>query len=153
MTSRKILIGIILLLVFHRTQAQVEVKLSPIPLLFGDVALSVEGGISESFGIDGDIYIGSEVFLANLSGKYYFNPYRGIDRFHVGAFIGYNNGFFSEDSGEPGIGFLAGTKIVSRKNILFEVGFGVGRSFGEGAILYGKLHMGYRFNSNSKNKE
>ena len=46
-----------------------------------------------------------------------------------------------------GVGFLIGYKWISRKNILFEIGAGLGRSFTEDDYLlgYGKLHMGYRF--------
>ncbi len=65
--------------------AQTEVKLSPIPLLFGYVAASVEQGISKSFGIDGDFILIEDFVGGNISGKYYFDPEKGIDKFHVGV--------------------------------------------------------------------
>ncbi|MBL7826770.1 MAG: hypothetical protein JNJ57_09075 [Saprospiraceae bacterium] len=123
--------------------AQTELKLSPIPLLFGYVALSVEQQINPSFGIDGDLLLLDGAFGANISGKYYFDPELGIDKFHIGGFLG-----AYQDAG-LGIGFLAGYKWVSRKNVVFELGLGVGRGFDLDVIGYGKLHVGYRFNKKS----
>lgn len=130
--------------VFH-LKAQVEVKLSPVPLLFGDIALSVEGAVGESFGLDGDLWVGSgDTFDGNVafnfSGKYYFNPEKRIDKFHVGVFLGVQNT-------APGLGFLIGYKWVSSKNVVFELGGGIGRSLdGEDVLGYFKFHLGYRFN-------
>lgn len=117
--------------------AQVDVKISPIPLLFGVGAVSVEYALAPSWGLDADILAGADFFGANLSGKFYFDPQKGIDRFHVGAFIG-------DLQGSVGLGFLVGTKIVSKKRILFEIGVGIGRTLDDGVIGYGKLHLGYR---------
>ena len=137
---KKLLILSFLALSLARITAQTEIKISPIPLLFGVGALSVEQGISESFGLDGDIVFGDGFFGVNLSGKYYFDPKLGLDKFHIGAFLG----TIGADN-TVGIGFLAGTKLISRKNLLFEIGLGVGRSFDGGGVGYGKLHLGYRF--------
>lgn len=137
---KKILFFTAAFLCIQQLAAQTELKISPIPLLFGVGAISIEQGISESFGLDGDIILGEDFFGANLSGKYYFNPERGIDKFHIGAFFGTIG-----DENTPGIGFLAGTKLISRKNLLFEIGLGVGRNFDGGGLFYGKLHLGYRF--------
>ncbi len=124
--------------------AQTEIKLSPVPLLFGYVAASVEHGVSESIGIEGDFILVEDFVGGNVSGKYYFEPVKGIDRFHVGAFIGIQE--------TVGIGFLLGYKWVSQKNVIFELGIGVGRSFDDGVIGYGKLHLGYRFEKKSKRR-
>lgn len=140
---KKIIILSLLLISIARISAQTELKLSPIGLLIPAVAISVETATSESFGLDGDLIVAEDFFGFNLSGKYYFNPKSSIDGFHIGAFIG--------NVGESvGVGFLAGHKIVSKKNVTFEFGLGVGRSFDGGGVGYGKLHMGYRF---GKSKE
>lgn len=138
---KKSLLLLLFALFLSKTHAQTEIKLSPFPLLFGVAAVSLEHGLSESWGLDADLIAGQGAFGGNLSGKYYFNPKTSIDRFHIGVFTG-NLG------GEQtfGIGFLAGYKVVSAKNILFEIGLGAGRSFnGESILGYGKLHIGYRF--------
>lgn len=126
-------------------QAQTELKISPIALIFGYPAISVEQQLTESFGLDADVFLLDGFFGANLSGKYYFDPVRGIDKFHVGLFMGVQE--------VPGIGFLAGYKFLSRKNVVFELGLGIGRSFDGGAVGYGKVHLGYRFNKKAGKKE
>jgi hypothetical protein len=122
-----------------RVNAQTELKVSPVALLFGGLALSAEQQISPSFGLDADILAAVDGFGANLSGKYYFDPKVGTDRFHIGIFAGgitYNG---------VGGGFLAGYKWISTKRIVFEAGTGIGRTFDGGITGYGKLHLGYRF--------
>ena len=120
--------------------AQTEVKISPVALLGGLFAISVEQGITDDFGVEADFYGAIEAGGAFVvSAKYYFNPREGLDRFHAGIYAG-----GISDTG-AGVGFLVGTKIVSRKNILFEIGLGIGRTFDDGFLPYGKLHLGYRF--------
>lgn len=126
-----------------RLSAQTEVKVSPIPLLFGYVAASVEQGFNPSFGLDASLYYIEESWGGNLSAKYYFNPEKGIDKFHVGAFLG------AQESA-PGLGFLLGYKWVSTKNVIFELGGGLGRSFDDTVLGYGKFHIGFRFGKKSK---
>lgn len=150
---KKLFLITLLAFTAFQAKAQFEIKLSPIPLLFGSVAFSVEGAVSESFGLDGDLLLLTDDFSdpvlgANFSGKYYFNPSKGIDRFHVGVFIG---GIIQESV--PGLGFLLGYKWVSKKNVIFELGGGIGRSLdGDSVLGYGKLHLGYRFNGKNKTK-
>lgn len=129
----------ILIACFCHAHAQTELKVSPVALLFGGLALSAEQQISPSFGLDADILASADGLGANLSGKYYFDPKQGIDRFHIGIFAG---GF--TDNGVGG-GFLAGYKWISTKRIVFEAGAGVGRTTDGGITPYGKLHLGYRF--------
>ena len=140
---KKLLIAATFIFCFVRLNAQTEVKLSPIPLLFGYVAVSVEQQVNPDFGVDLDLYLIEDFFGGNLSAKYYFNPDRGIDKFHVGAFGGVQYE-------SVGVGFLAGYKWLSRKNITFELGLGIGRSFDDGAIGYAKFHLGYRFEKKAK---
>lgn len=141
---KNLLLVIALSAYISNLSAQTEIKLSPFPLLFGFVAASVEQGVSASFGVEADIVFIEDYVGGNLSGKYYFEPERGIDKFHVGGFIGINETI--------GVGFLLGYKWVSRKNVIFEIGAGVGRSFDDGVIGYGRLHLGYRFEKKSKQR-
>ena len=125
-----------------RMSAQAELKISPVPLLFGYVAASFEYGFTKDFGLEADYYYFEDFNAAAISAKYYFNPGSSIDRFHVGAFIG-------AAESAPGLGFLLGYKLVSRKNILFELGAGIGRSLDDSGIGYFKFHIGYRFGKKS----
>ena len=139
MMKKILTLTVLLLASLHHLNAQTELKVSPLALLFGGLALSAEQQITPSFGLDADILAAVDGFGANLSGKYYFDPNQGIDRFHIGIFAG-----GITDNGVGG-GFLAGYKWVSSKRIVFEAGVGVGRTFDGGITGYGKLHLGYRF--------
>jgi len=140
---KKLYLFLALLVCIFHVNGQTEIKISPVPLLFGYVAASVEQAIYPSFGIDGDFYFIEETAGVNVSAKYYFNPVRGIDKFHVGAFVG------AADTA-PGVGFLIGYKWISNKNVVFELGGGVGRSFDDNILGYFKFHLGYRFNKKKK---
>ena len=133
------ILAVLLSASLHHLNAQTELKVSPVALLFGGLAFSAEQQITPSFGLDADILAAVDGFGANLSGKYYFDPREGIDRFHIGIFAG-----GITENGVGG-GFLAGYKWVSSKRIVFEAGVGVGRTFDGGITGYGKLHLGYRF--------
>lgn len=135
---KKTLLLLVCLAWLSRSFAQTEVKISPVPLLFGLVAVSVEQGFSPSFGADLGLAYYDEAFGVTLAGKYYFNPEDGIDKFHIGAFA-------AVQDASPGIGFLVGYKWLSVKNVVFELGLGLGRSFEGGVVGYGKFHVGYRF--------
>ncbi|MCB0522875.1 MAG: hypothetical protein R3A50_01935 [Saprospiraceae bacterium] len=142
---KKLIIFLLALLSYSQIHAQAEVKISPVALLFEVVAISVETPVADNFGLDGDIitsFYGG--FYANLSGKYYFNPKTRIDGFHIGAFLGGGT-----DTG-VGLGFLLGYKLLSRNNVVFEVGAGVGRGIEDSILGYGKLHVGYRFGERKK---
>jgi hypothetical protein len=125
-------------------QAQVELKTNPIALLFEVVPVSVEYVISDDLGGELDILATSDGGWAYLAGKLYFSPKVRADGFHIGGFTGiFGDGY--DSSG--GVGFFAGYKAVSRKNVIFEVGLGLGRAFSDdiGALPYAKFHLGYRF--------
>ncbi len=130
---------ILSMLSFQLLHAQTEIKFSPIALLATIGAISVEHGFNDDFGMEADVYFAGGGGALIVSAKYYFNPKEGLDRFHAGIYTG-----IIPEAG-AGIGFLAGTKIVSQKNILFEIGLGVGRTFEGGFLPYAKLHIGYRF--------
>lgn len=139
MMKKILILPLLLLASMYHLNAQTELKVSPVALLFGGLAFSAEKQINPSFGIDADILAAGDGFGANLSVKYYFDPKQGIDRFHIGIFAG-----GITDNGIGG-GFLAGYKWISTKRIVFEAGAGVGRTFDGGITGYGKLHIGYRF--------
>ena len=118
---------------------QFEIKLSPL-LIAGVGAVALEYGVNDEFGVEWDGVAAEGGFYTYFSGKYYFNPRKGLDRFYGGIFLG-----GGAEIG-AGAGFLLGTKILSRNNkVLFEIGFGLGRSLGDfGVLPAGKLHFGYR---------
>ncbi len=137
-TMKKLVLFCLCAVSFAQLSAQIEIKISPVGLLFETFAASVETAVSENVGLDIDAVYNAEFSGFNVSGKYYFNPKYRIDGFHIGAFTGNLGDDF-------GFGFLAGTKLVSKKNITFEAALGIGRSVGGGVVAYGKLHLGYRF--------
>ena len=123
---KKLLFGLALLACsLTRANAQTEIKVNPVALMFYGIGVGVEHGFSDEFGLDlSTLIIGGEGALVWLSGKYYLNPRNGLDRFHLGLFSGAATGY------SPGLGFLLGTKTVSKSNrVLFEFGLGAGRTF------------------------
>lgn len=139
--KKYLLLPVLLLVLSSGLKAQTEIKLNPVALLFLGIGAGVEYGFNPEFGVELNTLIvegGAAVWAA---GKYYFNPRQGLDRFYVGAYLG-----GVTDSDGPGLGFLLGTKTVSRNNkLLFEVGVGAGRSFSGGFLPYGRISLGYRF--------
>lgn len=137
--KKLLLVGLLFSIATIHLQAQTEIKLSPVALLFPGLGAGVEYGVSDEFGVDLSGLVVEGGGIVWVSGKYYFNPRQGLDRFHAGVFLGGGT-----DIG-PGIGFLLGTKIVSQSNkVIFELGAGIGRSFDGGFIPYGRLSLGYR---------
>jgi len=125
-----------------------------------------EYGIEDDFGIELAVVgnPGTKVGLIHttgtaitLSGRYYFSPKYGLDRFYSGMYIRphtsvvveeMNNFFFSpngttttttsvsfyRDSG-VGIGFLVGKKFVSKNKYFFDLNMGLGRNIGRKVFL------------------
>lgn len=138
---------IICLLIFTSTNlfSQVEMKTNPVALLFEIGLLSLEYNNQKDWGGEIDLGFGQDFFVAYVTGKHYFNPKRGADKFNVGVFAG---GFSADGDSGGGLGFFAGYKAVSEKNILLEIAYGIGRDFGDsgiGILPYAKFHLGYRF--------
>jgi hypothetical protein len=129
---------------FQMANAQVEIKTNPVAILFEALPVSVEYLINDSWGMELDAFVASGGGALYLSGKHYFSPSKGADGFNLGTFVGGLGG--DGDSGF-GLGFFAGYKAVSSKNVLLELALGVGRDFtGDIEVLpFGKLHVGYRF--------
>lgn len=135
----------ILLSIMH-VNAQTEVKINPLGLLFGSPDLSAEFGLSHSASLEpfigftsrkttlGDSGWKYNALNAGASFKYFFNPQRGIDRFYAGVYTRFNNGSWTYDNEKLGyqrlsLGLLIGQKWVSKKNVVFELALGAGRAF------------------------
>jgi hypothetical protein len=133
-------------------QAQTEVKINPLGLLFSSPDLSAEFAVSENLGIEPSIGISflnltvdNSGFTSNglsygVNGKYYFNPEKGIDKFYSGIYVrggsskytgkGTNsNSSFSRSFAALGLSF--GYKWVSKQNIVFDLGLGIGRKLSD----------------------
>jgi len=150
---------IIFLMVFcqciNLAQAQnLEAKLSPLGLVLGGMQLNLEQTVQQDWGVEAGVITDFNDFtMLNLIGKYYFSPSeKGNDRFHIGVFL--NHIFFDseiESNIGPGLGFYMGYKWLSRRNVIFEIGGGIGRvlgkSIGEDGSFTGtgQLTIGYRF--------
>lgn len=164
--------------------AQFEVKINPIGVLFNSPNVSAEYIVSDDIGVEaiigldygnaalGLVDLKKSGYSIRLAGKYYFNPDDGADKFYVGLYTGPRSRTFT-DEGDDGFdsgykisaftaGVLGGFKWVSSRNIVFEIGIGIGRAFGEkfeyndsdnnnesidgfGIDGLGRISLGYRF--------
>ncbi len=139
---KKIIIAALLLstALSQSVSAQTDVGASPVLLLVPALSASVEQGINDFWGVEGNLFAAEGGLLLTVAGKHYLSPKRGADRFNIGLFLG-----GASELGAGG-GFLFGYKAVSEKNLLFDIGLGVGRTIGgEGIIPYFKINFGYRF--------
>jgi hypothetical protein len=125
-------------------KAQVDFTVSPFLLLVPSLQASVEYNINPNWGIGGDMFAGEEIFFIYASGRHFFNPDKGADKFNIGAYAGGAGG--GNDSGF-GLGFFFGYKAVSVKKVVFDFALGGGRDFTDniGFLPYFKLNVGYRF--------
>lgn len=137
----------------NKTEAQVDITVSPIGLLFGDlnagidfmvnenISAEVQFGLtfgSDDFGVDDEYkYFGLPI---TVLGKYYFNPNNGADRFYADVFLKFVRRSYSIDGDNTfnyadyantrfGLGFGLGYKLVSSGGFIFEAGIGAGRAF------------------------
>lgn len=122
-------------------KAQTDVSVSPFGLLIPALVLTVERPVAEYIGLEGYLLTAEGVAVVNLNARYYLNTKLGHDGFNIGFFVG--------GATELGVGpgFSFGYKTVSPRGLLFDVGLGLGRSLTNdiGALPYGKLNFGYRF--------
>ena len=167
-----------------KAQAQVDATINPINLLFGTITVGADVILTDEFSVEAAIgytsrrdnllrgdakYTGVPI---QIVGKYYFNPDKGADKFYADVFLRYvnRNYRYDDDSSSfsdfnqsrfgAGLGF--GYKIVSQSNIVFDIGFNIGRVIADntkyadssgtreefnfpGLIVGGKLGIGYRF--------
>ena len=140
------------------THAQTDVSISPYSLIVAKPAFSVEQSIARQVGLEGFFRLNNIItdpfglnrrysMVINANIRYYLDPKKGYDRFHLGLFAGgATNGF------SLGAGFSLGYKIISEKRIFLDVATGAGRTLtGEGDVWpYGKLNIGYRFRKRDK---
>lgn len=153
MKSFYVILGF-LLCSFTVLNAQIDVKVNPIGLIFNSPDVSVEYGVTNNFGVEGvvsvdygsykisDVEYKNSGFGARLNGKYYFSPNRGLDKWYVGAYGRFKSGKAkttatnSTSSNTSDVkskritgGMLFGYKYVSAGNFVLEVFTGVGRNF------------------------
>ncbi len=127
--------------------AQIDVTIDPLGLLFGSITAGVDYGFSEDLSAEArfgfasrDITLGGVEYSGNgfevkAFGKYYFSPADGCDKWHIGPFIDYNLINLASDN-EPdvawtrlGVGLYSGYKWVSGRGVVFDIGLGFGRNF------------------------
>lgn len=144
---RKILILACGLMLSTTLSAQLEVKANPLGLLFGSFNALVETGISDNFGLEGQLGFVSRnsdlgvdewtfnAFNIGAAGKYYLNPREGWDRFYVGGYLRFNTGTWGLDdstddvtSTRLALGIIFGQKWVADSGFVFELGAGAGRA-------------------------
>ncbi|MEL6924212.1 MAG: DUF3575 domain-containing protein, partial [Bacteroidota bacterium] len=144
-----------------RAQAQIDVTINPVGLLFGDFNVGADFAISEKFSTEATI--GANFGSSNLSlddtefkyrgipitvfGKYYFNPRTAADKFYADAWVRFvSRSYTVEDSGSNisdysqtrlGIGFGIGYKVVSDGGFVFDIGFGAGRALSDNTTFSG----------------
>ncbi len=168
-----------------RSNAQVDVQINPVGILFRSIDLTAEFPVSEDFGVEGalgydfqsykidDLDYKNNGFGVRAIGKYYFGPENGIDRWNIGGYLRVSSGKSTAEEADAGktevknnkfaVGFYTGYKWVSRKNVVFELGLGIGRNFvrkfefDDGSEvdtsdipllnidIFGRLSLGYRF--------
>lgn len=140
---------------FTILNAQGEVRINPVGLLFGSPDLSGEYIVSPDFGAEltmsletgtwgvvtyDDYEAKKSGFGVMLAGKYYFSPEDDADRFYAGLYM--RNKSYAVDSDEDGYvygykrsstsaGLILGYKWVSHRNVVFEIGAGFGRAFSD----------------------
>ncbi len=129
--------------------AQVDVKISPLNLLFGNLAGSAEFGVAPNVGIettlghtwnkitiDGEEYKSSKPRFG-VNARYYFNPNeKGLNNFYGAVYTRFSNAHLTRTSDSitgnykrVGAGFMFGYKLVSRnERLVFDFNLGFGRT-------------------------
>ncbi len=124
-------------------KSQVELSANPFLLLWGYVQAGVDLNVTEDWSIGADVFAAEGGGLVYATGKYFFSPRQGCDKFNVGAFIGGGGG---DGDTALGVGFLLGYKAVSSKRVLLDMALGAGRGSGGLEVFpYFKFNLGYRF--------
>ena len=127
--------------------AQIDVTINPIGLLFSNINAGVDIGLSEDMSVEprlglsftdydlGDVEFSSTGFALGAIGKYYFSPDDGCDKWHLGPYLDFGTSTLKADmeadvtNTKFGLGVYFGYKVVSSKGIVFDIGFGGGRNF------------------------
>lgn len=126
--------------------AQMEIKVSPLGLLFGSFKFQYEYGISENMGIEltprirfgtqkiAGVKYSQSGFGLGANYRYYFNPSKSIDKFYGGVYCNYSGGTLKVDTDkitntDLAVGFLFGYKVVSsNEKLIFDFNVGGGRA-------------------------
>jgi hypothetical protein len=164
--KKVIILVIVIIGITNVSKAQLEVTTNPIGLLMEAYTLSVDYNINEkfSFGLEGAfVNIESEMNFFYGTAKFHpFSTEKGSNRFYIGVFSGqssykdynYYKPTLSRTVTQVGVGFMAGYKAVSRRNIVFDLGIGLGKGWGSDdwiqLLPYLKINLGYRFNVKTK---
>ncbi len=141
---KKSILSLLFVIAGLTAKAQVDLSINPFFLLIPGVQASLEYTTKNDWGFGGDVFAGEGAYFIYATGKYYFNPSKGGDKFNAGAYVG--GAGIDGDSGY-GLGFYVGYKALSTKKILFDVALGGGRDFSDniGFLPYIKANVGYRF--------
>jgi Protein of unknown function (DUF3575) len=137
-----------LMCTFNVLQAQVDLKVNPVGLLFKNLSAAAEFGLAENIGLEvtggvgwnqlnltGEDNFKGSIIRVGANGRYYFNPKNSIDGFYAGIYTRYAGGAykFEEErfnSTRFSGGFIFGYKVVARnEKLLFDFGLGFGRAF------------------------
>lgn len=145
---KKVLFTCAVIFVSLGAKAQIDLSINPIALLFSNFDLSAEYRASNDIGIEltpgisfnkynlGDGDYKTTGYGVRLIGKYYFSPEDGCDKWSIGPYVKFAGSSLKNDANgheatntRLAVGFYSGYKWVSRKNIIFELGLGVGKAF------------------------
>ena len=140
---------IISILALTKTTAQVDVKISPLNLILGNIAGAVEVGVSPNVGIeatlghswtkltiDGNEYKSSKPRFG-INARYYFNPNeKGLNNFYGALYTRGSNAHLTRTSDNVtgnykrvGAGFMVGYKLIARnEKLIFDFNLGFGRT-------------------------
>jgi hypothetical protein len=135
----------------NQSEAQVDLTINPVGLLWGDLSVGADFTISENLSVEAAVGFGSgnnglgegefkhRSIPITAFGKYYFNPDNGADKFYILAFLRFINRNYSWEGSSSfyddysvtrvGGGFGVGYKVVSGGGFVFDINFGAGRSF------------------------
>lgn len=147
------LFALFLLFTTNTLQAQVDLKINPLGVLFNNLNVAVEFGVKDNFGIEvtpgfgwgklnllNDSDFDGTVFRLGVNGRYYLNPNeKGLNGFYIGGYTRYKGGVYSHinddnttdkfNSSKFSLGFLLGGKVVARnERLIFDFGTGFGRA-------------------------
>ena len=137
----------------YRANAQVDVTINPVGLLFGGINVGADFVLADEFSIEANVGYNSRTDDLSFDGstnefkytgvpiqavgKYYFSPDDGADKFYAAAFLRYVNRSYKEETDGSavndftqsrfGAGIGIGTKSVSRSGVVFDFGVNVGR--------------------------
>ena len=151
MKMRLIIAVLALFTLSSTSQAQVDVTINPLGILFGNISVGADIVITENFSVEPTVGFGARTrellgykstrIPISVFGKYYFNPNNGADKFYASLWLRYSNRKFEWDETFAGAfnvnynqtriggGLGIGYKVVSSGGVVFDIGFGAGRAF------------------------